>query len=435
MAAVATPPVAPASAPPAPPTSPPSGTPPVTPPAAPSGESAETQGSFEKFDDAFHDLGGDASQSPPAPPTRDPKHAKPAAAAPAPVPAKPAAGTPPTQDFEEVEGIQVPRFKKDSEFRGWGLAGYKKAKQLENDLNQLRNQHQQIEQEHPKTKQERDALAARLAEIEKQYGETVEQVKYLSYERSAEYKDKYETPYRKAVETAYSDVKELTVTEPDTTHPPDEKGIYPTKERAALPADFDEIYQLPLGPASKLAAKKFGAESVATVIQHRNTIRNLAKAANDALAEWKSKSQEREKTENDQKTIQQGQIQEAWVSVNKRMSEDPRGADLWAEVKDDKEINEAIAKGFELADRRFSDQYMKLPPMERIVLDASIRHRVAAFYRLRVENQRLKAEHAQALKDLAELRGSGPGEPGTPGGGEQPAGESKGAMAEFEEKM
>jgi hypothetical protein len=306
---------------------------------------------------------------------------------------------------------------------------------LETDLAQIRTQHQQIEQEHPKTKQERDSLAARLQDIEKRYNETVEQVKYLNYERSTDYQEKYETPYKKAVEAAYSDVKELTVTEPDPTKPTNQDGYQPTRERAATPADFDEVYQLPLGPASKLATKKFGAESVATVIQHRNTIRNLAKSANDALSDWKTKAKERDKSESDQRTIQQGQVQEAWRSINKRMTEDPRGAELWGEVKDDKEINEAIARGFAMADRRFSDEFTKMSQAEQITLDATIRHRVAASYRLRVENQRLKAEHAQAVKDLAELRGSGPGGPGTPGGGEAPTGESQGAMAAFEEKM
>lgn len=432
MAEVASPPAAPAAAPPTPPPSSPPSAPPAAPAAAPSGE-GEGPGSFDKFDTAFEDLGQDTPPPSGTPaPVRTPKApAKPAAT---PAPAKPAGTTPPGE-FEEVEGIQVPRFKKDSEFRGWGLAGYKKAKQLETDLNTLRAQHQQMEQEHPKTKQERDALAARLADIEKNFNETSEQIKYLNYERSSEYKDKYETPYRKAASAAYEAVKQLTVTEPDPTQPPNQDGSHPTRERPATEADFDEIYQLPLGPAAKLASKKFGPELVGTMMQHWHNIRTLAKDATNALKDWKEKASQREKAESDQKTIQEGQIQEAWTTVNKRMSEDPRGADLWAEVKDDKEINEAIGQGFALADRRFSNDYAKMSQMEKIVLDASIRHRVAAFYRLRVENQRLKAEHAQALKDLAELRGSGPGEPGTPGGGEQPAGESKGAMAEFDEKM
>lgn len=440
MAAAATPPPAPAATPAAPPTPAPAPAPAPSPspaPAAPAGGEGDP-GSFDKFDTAFQDL--DAPETPPAPPAAPPTPPKGSAApkgtpAPAKPGAKPAAPAPPQGEFEEVEGVQVPRFKKDNEFRGWGLAGHKKAKQLEGELAQLRTQYQQIEQEHPKTKQERDALAARLAEIEKQHNETVEQIKYLSYERSSEYKDKYETPYRKAVDTAYSDVKELTVTEPDPTQPPNQDGSQPTRERPATPADFDEIYQLPLGPASKLAAKKFGAESVATVIQHRNNIRTLAKAANEALADWKNKAKDREKSENDQRTIEESQIQDTWKSINKQMGEDSRGADFWGEVKDDKEINDALAHGFAYADRRFSGEFKKLSRMEQMVLDASIRHRVAGFYRMKVELARIKAEHAQALKDLAELRGSGPGEPGTPGGGETPSTEGDGPMAEFDRKL
>lgn len=436
-------PAAPASTPPV------AGAAPAASAAPPAGGSPEAGGasggenepsSFDKFDAAFDGLEEGGGQQPPA-------SAKPAApAAPAAAAAKPAAPTAPAKgasqpkpgdgEFEEVDGIQVPRFKKDGEFRNWGLAGYKKAKTLEGESAQLRTKLQELEQEFPRTKQERDVLKSKYEEIEKRFNAVQEEIKYLNYERSPEYTEKYETPYKNAVSAAYADVAQLTVTEPDPTQPPDAEGKKPTRERQATPNDFDEVYQLPLGPASKVAYQKFGPHVAPTVMRHWNNIRDLAKAATNALSEWKAKSAEREKNQNEQQTLQTGQIQSQWQDVNKKLSEDSRGQEWWGHEKEDKELNDALAQGFAFADKRFSDEFNKLSTTEKIILDAAIRHRVAGFYKYRAKYARLKAEHDQAVKDLAEIRASGPGggERGT-SGGETPTSESKGAMAAFDEKL
>lgn len=424
-----------------------------TPP--PAGAGGEPQGgapagadpsSGDKFDSMFSDL--DATPpagAPPAgggtPPAGTPPAGKPPEKA---APGKPAGGTPPAKppagqkppakpgevEYEEVEGVQVPKFKSDKEFRGWGLNGYKKATQLEKELNEFRAKHSELEKQIPTTKAEREQLATRLADIEKKYNEKEQEIKYLNYERSGEYLEKYQTPYKNAIKSAYSDVKELTVNEPDMSQQPDADGKRPMKERAATPEDFDQVYGLPLGAATKLANKLFG-ESASIVLQHRTQIRNHAQAAINAVNEWKSKAGERETKEKADAVTRNDFVTRTWAEVNTNLAQ--KYPDMFAPDPNDPEGNKKLEEGFRMADAFFSDR-SSTPLDQRIVFDAQIRNRIASVPRLRWQRDTLKAENEQLKKDIAELRASGPGAPGgagAPAGG----GESEGAMASFDSKM
>lgn len=410
-------------------------------PAAPSGGDGGSPSAQDAFDKQF-DLGSSPEPATPAPTAPSPAPApskpaaapaKPAAAAkPAPAPAKPSAPAPaaPTE-FDEVEGVQVPRFKSDKDFRGWGLGGYKKAKQLETDMQALQTRYSELEQLVPRTKAEKEQLATKLATIEKQHNELQEELKYQNYQRSDDYKNNYEKPYHDAIALAHRDITEFTVTEEDRTQQPDGDGKYPTKERQATPGDFDEVYGLKLGPATKLAAKKFGPEAAATVMDHYKAIRGLGQKALSALNEWKAKGAEREKEMATQRVQTAQQVETLWTQVNADIK--AKNPDLFDQRKDNKDWNENLAKGTAMADAYFSDR-SNMPMQQRVVFDAQVRNRIAAFPALVGHVRKLEADLAQAHKDIAELRGSGPGIPQvespTP-----PAEGSDGAMAEFDKKM
>lgn len=419
MAEIATPPVAPAAPTP----------PPATPAAAP-----ETPSASEAFESQF-DLGEPTATSAPAAPAAPtqpaaaPTPPKKTGAQPAP-PAKPIA-TPPPVEHEEVDGIKVPKFKSDKDFRGWGLGGYKKAKQLETDLTALQTRYQELEQKVPKTEQERQQLATKLADLEKKYTEASSELQFANYERSPEYKDKYEKPYQDAITRAHRDVSELSVTEEDRSQQPDENGKYPTKERPAKAEDFDQIYSMPLGAATKLAAKKFGPEAVSIVMNHRATIRQAAEAAVNALNTWKENSTKRQKDMETQTIQTRERVSSLWTTVNADIK--AKNKDLFDEHPDDKEWNEALAKGTQMADSYFSDRSNQTVE-QRVVFDAHIRNRIAAFPALVSENRRVKAQLEQANKDLAALRGSAPGAP-TSASPTPPVEQSEGAMAEFDKKL
>lgn len=416
--------------------------------AAPGGGSGEPApeggGSADAFDSMFSDI--DPPETPPAgsgggaPPAGGKAPDKPAGGA------KPTAGKPtekpagtkpgekpggqPQPEFEEVEGIQVPKFKSDKEFRGWGLNGYKKAKQLESELQAIQGKYQELEKTAPTSKAEREQLQSRLAELEKKFNEKEQEIKFLNYERSGEYVEKYQTPYKNAVQAAYGDMKELTVSETDMSQPVGENGQRPMKERQATPADFDAIYGLPLGQATKLANQMFG-HAASIVMGHRNEIRRLAQAAVNAVNDWKAKAKERDEQEKTNSITHRDFVSRTWQEVNTNLAQ--KYPDLFAPDPNDPDGNKKLEEGSRMADAFFADR--SATPLEhRIIFDAQIRNRIAAFPRLKYQRDKLKAENDQLKKDLAELRASDPGAPG--GGGTPPAGEqSEGALATFDQRM
>lgn len=387
----------------------------------------------EAFESQFDLPGNEPATPPPAPSA---PVAKPGATEKPSAPAKPAAPskpapTAPAQEFEEVEGIKVPKFKSDKDFRGWGLGGYKKAKTLETELQGLQSKYQELEQRVPKTEQERQQLATKLSELEKKHNEVLAELNFANYERSPEYKEKYEKPYQDAIARAHRDTSELTVTEEDRTQQPDENGKYPTRERQAKPEDFDEVYSLPLGPATKLAAKKFGPESVSIVMAHRNAIRQAAEAAVGALKTWKENAGKREKEMEAQSIQTRERVAGLWTQVNTDIKS--KNPELFGERADDKEWNEELAKGEKMADAYFADRSAH-PIEQRVIFDAHVRNRIAAFPALVSRMRKLEAENAQLAKDLAALRGSAPGAPSS-ASPNPPAEESTGALDAFDKVL
>lgn len=328
--------------------------------------------------------------------------------------------------------MQVPRYKTDKEFRGWGLKGYKDLKQTKADMVALQTKYDELNGRVPQTEAERKQLAEKLAGIEKAHAALQEEVKFYNYERSSDYKTNYEKPYHDAIARAHRDMGELIAYEEDRSQPADETtGKYPVKERKATPQDFDEVYSQPLGLAARLAAKKFGTEAAAIVLQHRKDIRQLGEKAVAALQEWKDKGAQREKdnaTQNVQITERRNGL---WAQVNKDIQE--KDKDIFGERADDKGWNDALAKGSAMADNYFSDR-SAMPMEQKVVFDAHVRNRVAAFPALVYRMRQLEAELAKRDSDLATLKGSAPGKPGveqvTP-----PAEDSDGAMAAFDKTM
>jgi hypothetical protein len=110
-----------------------------------------------------------------------------------------------------------------------------------------------------------------------------------------------------------------------------------------------------------------------------------------------------------------------------------KSKDLFDERPDDKEWNEALTKGTQMADAYFGDRTNQTVE-QRVVFDAHVRNRIAAFPALVSRMRKLESENAQLAKDLDALRGSAPGEPGSQSPN-PPAVESEGAMASFDKVL
>lgn len=404
---------------------------PATTTPTPAPATAPEKSASDTFDTAFADLPPVPEPAPPKAPDKPttPKAPEKGATAPA---AKP-------EEFVEEDGVQVPKKYSNisnKDFRGWGLAGYKKAKLLEQqvqELSALKQEYDQLKQQVPATTAEKQALAEQLEKVRKEYNDLNEEVKLFRYERSGEYKEKYEKPREEAVKRAFAEVKELMVETDDPNGEQDADGNVKRIERPATWEDFEGIFKMPLGKATKEAKKMFG-DAASIVLGHRQKIKDLAESAIQAVNQYKERAGEIEKEQHAKQVEEQNRIASTWTEVNQKLSADPRAAEFWGEEKEDKEANAELAKGFAFADKRFSEDYESMTTQEKILLDAAIRHRVAGFSKMAFLNRKLRTENEQLKKDIAELRAGGPGEPAQHGE-TPPVEEDEGALKAFDRKF
>lgn len=369
---------------------------------------------LEDFDKTFSDL--EPSPAPTPEPTPTPEPAKPTpprepetgkftkadpkpTPTPTPEPAKtPEKPEPPKPGTPEFEPPQV---AKPSELRSWAKRMGTRAEQAEQNLSRLNAKIRELESR-PQQQADTKALTDELAATKKRLEEYEGELKVTRYERSGEYKEKYEKPYQNAVKNAYAEVGELLVNVPNPDDPEN------PRERQATTADFDEVYQLPLGPATKLAKQKFG-DAAPIVIQHVKAIKDAAKAAMGAIEEHKGKSAEFEQQQTaQQKLEQEGRSQmfsQAVQAINQKYPT------LFGERDGDSTWNENLNKGRHMADLAFGDR-QGLTPQQSAILDAQIHARVSAFPAMRARMDTLEQQLAAKDKEIAELRGSGPGKPG-----------------------
>lgn len=380
-------------------------------PPTPTAEPRSPSPALEDFDKTFADLDAPtpepAQPTPPPDPTpaptpkpKDPETGKfvkvEPKSEPAKVPEKPVEPAP-----QLGQEYQPPMVARPSELKKWAQKMGGRAEQAERQLSQLNAKVRELEQRQPQqadTKAIMDELASTKKRLEEYEGE----LKVTRYERSGEYKEKYEKPYQNAVKSAYAEVRELLVVVPNPNDPEN------PQERQATPADFDEVYNLPLGPATKLAKAKFG-DAASIVIQHVKAIKDSARAALNAVEEHKGQAAQFEQQQTaQQRMIEEGRsrmFSEAVQSITEKYK------DLFGERDGDTAWNEALSKGRHMADLAFSDR-QGLTPAQSAILDAQIHARVSAFPGLRAENAKLKADLAAKDKEISDLRGSSPGKPG-----------------------
>jgi hypothetical protein len=339
---------------------------------------------------------------------------------PAPAPSTPA-----------VKSPQHPTFKTNKELRTWAYGQHKRAAELEAKVAELEKVKAVVAGIDPKSQQEREALAKKADDLQKRIDEYENRIRLTNYESSDEYRTKYLAPYQGAVSDANDVIKELVVSEenPETGE---------ANDRPATWEDFQRLYELPLGHQAKEAKRMFGDGPNIVVMQHIASIKAAVKSATKAREEYATKAGEIEKSrmaeeaqKRERAAATNREVVEMWSKVNQALSENPNGQLFWGKDKDDQAANEALAKGFAIADKRFGPEYQKLSVPERVKLDAMIRHRVAGFSKLNYLLQKTNSELAEARKTIESLKASGPGRPAS--GGAAPAGDDKSPMDKFSE--
>jgi hypothetical protein len=257
----------------------------------------------------------------------------------------------------------------------------------------------------PKEVQERITKAeARAKELE-------DEIRFVNYEKSPEFKTKYGDPYDAAWKRAVAEVSEIPVNDNGASRP-------------ATSQDILDLVNLPLGAARSLANERFG-EFADDVMAHRKEIRGLFDQRQAALEEARKTGTQREQELQQQRQANQekivGEIKTEWQKANDEALADEKNGSFFKPIEGDEHWNQRLAKGFELVDRAFSEnpEAPNLTPEQRksiVRRHAAVRNRAAAFGPMKHKISTLETKLAELTKELEQFKGSEPA-----AGGRQPS--------------
>lgn len=271
-------------------------------------------------------------------------------------------------------------------------SAWKMFRDLEKEHKALKAEYEQIKTaspkptEHPEFKklsEERDALAKQLRDLG-------EEIKYVNYERSPEYAEQYDKPYKQAVAGAIKAISEFEVTNPDGT------------TRAGTDADFWAIANAPDYKTAKTRAKElFGDDTdAATALAFRAKVLESIEKAEAAKQEYRTKGEEREKQTQEQRQRQSQEAKAQWEKLNEEAEK--KYPDLFAPKEGDTKWNELRSKGFERVKAAFNGK-------SNPALDSMIYMKAGAFDAVKYERDSLRTQLKEAEEKIAEYEGSEPG--------------------------
>jgi len=237
----------------------------------------------------------------------------------------------------------------------------------------------------------------KIAELSKRNEELEQEIRFTSYQKSKEFQEKYQKPYEDTWKRAMTELSEVTVIGDDGS------------ERPISATDILDLVNLPLRDAKALAEERFG-DFAPEVMQHRKEIRRQVDEQAAAIeenkkagADWQKKSEEQRLAST--KELHQ-QTQKIWAEANEKAASDPKHGKYFKPIEGDQEGNQRLSKGFELADRAFSENplYAKTPEERRAIVErhAAVRNRCAAYGRLVYQNEKYSARVAELEAKLKE---------------------------------
>lgn len=231
--------------------------------------------------------------------------------------------------------------------------------------------------------EENKALKKRMETLE-------EEIRYVDFTKSTEFKEKFERPYQDAYADAVEEVKELRVTLPDGG------------SRAATSQDLDKILQADTQDVRALANEMFG-EAAGDVLAARRRLAELNRNANRESKRYREQAAERDR----QKAIKAAEEKEGmarmWKQANEAIAE--RYAEYFGHIEGDDEYNKELDAGYATVEKAHSPD---LPIEERMSRLAAVRHRAAAFRAQVLKNRRLSARVEELEGIVKEYENSAP---------------------------
>jgi hypothetical protein len=263
---------------------------------------------------------------------------------------------------------------------------------------------------------ERTEFVSRAEKAEQRAKALEDHMRFVDFSQTEEFQKKYQEPYEKAWTKHMKELGQI-------------KVAIGEDQSAPLQANhLLSLVNLPLEEAQELA-EQMNPRFANHLMSARKEIRDLFDTQAEALADAKKNGSERVKQAIEQQTKMSGEIQkfvtESWTSANDAIVRDEKYGLYFTPVEGDENVNQRLAKGFELVDRAFSENPNdpRLTPEERrsvVKRHAAVRNRAAAFGRLVYDLGKAREEKAELIEELKKYRGSTPPSGGSP----KPTGET-----------
>lgn len=241
---------------------------------------------------------------------------------------------------------------------------------------------------------EKKTLAERLEAAEKRRAEIEDALRMTAYERSDEFKQRYVEPWKQAVQSAYDDIAQLSVT--------DAEG----NAVKATPDHFNALLRMSMSQAVTQAKEWFG-DAAPEVLAMRRHVIELDQASRHAIEVHRKEASERERQMQEQSTRTAEEVRGWWRQyVDEGLNGHP---ELFQAGDDDPKGKELLTKGFALADRGFSPP-SDMPRREVVRLHAAIRNKAGGFDFMVYKARKLAARVKELEAQVAEFEQSQPGE-------------------------
>jgi len=290
----------------------------------------------------------------------------------------------------------------------WKLVESYKAKYqaAQHEIAELRNKTPELPKE----------LSDRISSIQKRNEELEQHIRFVAYEKSQEYVDKYQKPYEEAWARAISGLKGLKVqfTDPNSQE---------VTARDLTPQDIASLATMDPA-AARLEIKNRFPEDAAEVRGYVDKIRDLASAQNSALEQQKTKGGDWQNQQVEQAKAVHETNNKLWLQFSKEAQEKH---EFLRPAEGDDERNMKLEKATAFVQRALASKANdpKLTEEQRaqvIKEHVAVRNRAIAYSVLMHENKALKAQLAEreaalkAFEDSGPTDGNGKGKQGGPSG-------------------
>lgn len=292
---------------------------------------------------------------------------------------------------------------------------YERLKKDLADRDQRLAKYQEQEKNGKLSDEEKKTFTEKLTAAEKRARELDDHIKFVDYQKSSEYQEKYQKPFEDAYLNGIKTATQFKIT--------DAEG----NVRQATAEDFKAIMAIddPDAAASKIEELFGTGVKAQNVAQARNKIVESWDARNNALADFTKKGAEFFKQRSEAMQKSQSELATAWKTERDAGLE--RLPQLFKPVEGDDKGNQILEAGYALADLAFSalaaeeaaklpkfvQERMvngKLPPLEMAKLHAAIRNKAGAFDRVAFQLKSERTKVAELQKQLDGFKKSQPGE-------------------------